>query len=102
MATIERMEAPDYMFTDPDGNLNTKAESDGMIKSGDVKIASFKIDDLKVRVKGTTAVVHGLETEKSTYKGTDTSGQYRFTDVFVKHNGTWKAIATQSSKVVKH
>jgi ketosteroid isomerase-like protein len=102
MATIDRMEATDYMFISPDGSLSNKTESDAMIKSGDVVIASFKIDDLKVRINGDTAVVHGLETEKSSYKGTDTSGQYRFTDVFVKRNGTWRALATHVSKVEKH
>jgi ketosteroid isomerase-like protein len=55
-----------------------------------------------VHVDGDTAVVFGLETEKSTYKGADSSGQYRFTDVFVKRNGVWKAIATHVTKVAKH
>jgi hypothetical protein len=45
--------------------------------------------------------VHGLDTEKSSYKGKDTSGQYRFTDVFVKRNGLWHAVATHASKVAK-
>ena len=102
MAVIDRMEAPDYMFSDPEGSLSTKAESDAELKSGAVMIESFKIDDLKVRIFGTTAVVHGLETEKSTYKGKDTSGQYRFTDVFVKRNGVWQAVTTQATKVVKN
>jgi ketosteroid isomerase-like protein len=102
MATIDRMEATDYMFTAPDGSLSNKTESDAMFKSGDMMIESFKIDDLKVRINGDTAVVHGLETEKSSYKGTDTSGQYRFTDVFVKRNGTWRALTTHVSKVEKH
>ena len=67
-----------------------------------VAIESFTIDNLTVHVDGDTAVVFGLETEKSTYKGADSSGQYRFTDVFVKRNGVWKAIATHVTKVAKH
>jgi hypothetical protein len=54
-----------------------------------------------VRVYGDTAIASGLGTEKSTYKGKDTSGQYRYTDVFVKRNGTWQAVATHGSKVTK-
>ncbi len=102
MAVIDRLEAPEYMFTDQDGSLSSKAQVDAEIKSGAVAIGSFKIDDLKVKILGDTAVVYGLETENSTYKGADTSGQYRFTDVFVKRNGTWSAVATHTSKVVKH
>ena len=56
---------------------------------------------MTLRVYGDTAVVHGLETEKSSYKGKDTSGQYRFTDVFLKRDGGWHAIATHVTRVVK-
>lgn len=101
-AWIDGVVTPDWMVTDPDGNLFTKAQSDADLKSGALTIASFKIDDLTVHVDGDTAVAFGLETEKSTYKGADTSGQYRFTDVFVKRNGAWKAIATHVTKVMKH
>jgi hypothetical protein len=45
--------------------------------------------------------VSGLETEKSKYDGKDSSGQYRFTDVFVKQGGAWKAVSTHVSKVKK-
>jgi ketosteroid isomerase-like protein len=54
-----------------------------------------------VRVFGDTVIVHGLETEKSTYKGADSSGQYRFTDVFIKRDGVWVAVAEHGSKVRK-
>lgn len=102
IAAIDRIVSPDWMLTDPDGALVNKAQSDADLKSGVATIESFKIDDLIVHVDGDTAVVFGLETEKSTYKGSDTSGQYRFTDVFVKRNDVWKAIATHVTKVAKH
>lgn len=102
MTVIDRLEAPEYMFSAPDGSLSTKAEANAEIKTGAMVIESFKIDDLKVRIIGDTAVAYGLETEKSTYKGKDSSGQYRFTDVFVKRNGVWQAVATHVSKVEKH
>jgi ketosteroid isomerase-like protein len=100
-AVLDRIEAPDWMLTDPSGTLQTKAQADTTLKSGDHTFESFKIDELKVRVYGDTAVVHGLETEKSNHKGKDTSGQYRFTNVFVKRDGRWQAIATHVSRVVK-
>lgn len=97
---IDRVTAPDWMLTTPDGMLLTKAQADADLKSGTVKFQSFKTDELKVRVNGDTAVVFGLETEKSSYKGEDMSAQYRFTDVFVKRGGKWVCLATHSSKVV--
>ncbi|HMD60658.1 MAG TPA: nuclear transport factor 2 family protein [Opitutaceae bacterium] len=99
---FDRIEDPDYLLTDPDGVIFTVAEVDSDFKSGAAKYTSFHFDDLKVHVFGDTAIAHGLETEKSSYKGADSSGQYRFTDVFVKRGGVWKAVATHVSKVAKH
>ena len=101
LATIDRIEAPDYTLADQDGNLMTRAQSDAELKAGDYKATAFKNDEVKVRVYGDTAIVSGLETETSTYKGKDSSGQYRFTDVFVKRDGGWQAVATHTSKVAK-
>jgi ketosteroid isomerase-like protein len=99
---IDGLIADDYMLVDPDGNLVPKAQGDADLKSGAQHFDSFKLDDLVVHVHGDTAVAFGLETEKSTYKGADSSGQYRFTDVFVKRDGKWMAIATHVSRGAKH
>jgi len=39
----------------------------------------------------------GSNEEKSAYKGKDTSGRYTWIDVFVKRNGRWQAVASQST-----
>ena len=101
-AFIDRTEAPEFLFSGPDGSLSSKADGIAELTSGAYQCASAKIDDLKVLVFGHTAVAFGLETEKSTYKGKDTSGQYRFTDTFVKRKGVWVAVASHSTKVEKH
>lgn len=98
-ATIDRCESPDWTLTDPEGALMTKAQADADLKNGVIAFESYHLDDLKVRVYGDTAVVFGLETEKSKYKGQDTSGQYRFTDVLLKRDGRWLAVATHVTKV---
>ena len=100
-AAIDRITSADWMLTDPQGMLISKAQSDAHRKSGTVKFESFKLDELKVRVYGDTAVVHGLATRKSSYQGKDTSGQYRSTDVFIKSNGRWQAIAAHVTRVAK-
>ncbi len=101
-AWTDGLVSDDYLLTDPEGNLITKAQSDADLKSGVMHFESFKLDSLTVHVHGDTAVAFGLETEKSTYKGADSSGQYRFTDVFAKRDGRWMAVATHVTKVVKH
>ncbi len=98
---LDRILAPEWTYTDIDGNVVSKAQMYAEMKAGVGKVTSVTNDEVKVRVFGDTAIVSGLETEKSNYKGKDTSGQYRYTDVFIKRNGTWWAVATHSSKVAK-
>lgn len=97
--TLDRIEADDWFYTDPDGNVITKAQDSAELKSGAYVATSFVADDMKARVYGETAVVTGRNTETSTYKGKDTSGQYRWTDTWVKQAGRWQCVATHSSKI---
>ena len=100
-SVIDRIVAPDWMLTGPGGSLLTKVQADADLKSGALKFASLTIDEMKVAVFGDMAVVYLLETEKSSYKGSDFSGQVQVTDVFVKRNGTWQAVTTSVTRVVK-
>ena len=101
-SVIDRVVAPEWRITLPDGTVSTKAQMDTDMKTGALVIESFRIDDLNVRIDGNTALAFGLETEKSSYKGEDTSGQYRYTDVYVKRDGKWVCVATHMSKVTGH
>ena len=72
----------------------------------DLKVAGNSLDTIEmgpmtVRIFGNAAVVTGSDTEKSMEKGKDTSGKYVWTDVFVKQNGKWRAVSSQSTKVPK-
>ena len=101
VAGQDRIAAPDFLISNFDGSIQTRADVDAELASGAYKCASFKIDEVKIRVYGDTAIAFGLETEKSTYKGADSSGQYRYTDVYVRRNGAWVAVATHVSMVSK-
>ena len=98
-ATMLGMGVDNCMFMDATGHLNTLKQIVADVKSGALVFESMQINDLKVRVYGDAAVVFGLETEKSNYKGEDTSGQYRFTDTFVKRNGHWLYVASHKTRL---
>jgi len=70
-----------------------------VVKSGTAKFESMTNSDMKAFVLGDTAVVHGLSTAKSSMAGRDTSGQQRYTDVFVKRDGRWQCVTGYSTKV---
>jgi len=70
-------------------------------KSGKIKFESRELSDLDVRMYGNTAVVTGQVNQKSTNDGADTSGQNRFTSVYVKQNGRWISVANQATAIPK-
>ena len=80
---------------------STKAQDIATITSGDLAFESAVLDNVKVRVYGDTAVVTGRTTNKGKYKGQDISGQYQFTDVFVKQGGRWRAVASHATRIAE-
>ena len=98
-AALDRILAADCVFTNFEGQIETKAQRLAAVKSGERKLESATLSEMKVRILGDVAIVHGLSTVKSSLKGKDTSGRYRWTDVFAKRGGRWQAVATQSTKV---
>jgi hypothetical protein len=87
VAAESRFLGDDWVLTYSDGSLVTKPMALADLKEGALRIESFRLDDLKVRVYGDTAVVTGQITEKSKFQDKDTSGVRRFTGVFVQRDG---------------
>jgi ketosteroid isomerase-like protein len=101
-AVLDQILTGDYTWTDLDGNVWTKPEFLASLKSGESTITSSITDDIKVRVYGDTAVVTGRTTVKEQYKGKDISGQYRWTDMWVKdYRGRWRCVADQGSRIAQ-
>src|SRR5207244_42648 len=94
--SMDTIMADDWVGTNYLGTF-TKAQVLGDMKAGQVSSTSIQLGEMKVRVYGDTAVVTGSDTEKSSYKGKDTSGKYTWTDIFVRRNGRWQAVASQST-----
>lgn len=97
-ATLERMMADDWVGITDEAKAFTRTESVANSLAADSQLESYTLDPLKVRVFGDTAIVTGGDTEKSRFKGKDTSGHYVWTDVFVKRNGRWQAVASHTSR----
>ena len=99
LSVWDKYTADNAVLTDPGGFRLTKAQNLAMFTSGDLKIESSKLDDMKVQMFGETAVVTYRTTDKLSYKGKDMSGEYRWTDVFAKVGGIWKIVASQGTPV---
>jgi len=101
VAFLDRILADDYTSTDTDGNVFTKTENLELLKSGEYVLLSQVADDLKVRVYGDAAVYMARTTDKAQFKGKDISGQYRWTDTWVRRAGRWQCVATHGSRIAQ-
>ena len=96
---LSQIVADDWTGIGYDGSKETKQSFLAAWKSGTEKLESFEFGPMDVKVIGSVAVVQGSDTEKSTTKGKDSSGKWVWTDVFVKRDGKWVAVRSQSAKV---
>ncbi len=99
MAFLDRFIAEDWVSTDPAGNVWTKAQFLGGLRSGEGAVLSFTLDNMKARIYRDAAVVTGRMTAKQTFKGQDISGQYQCTDMLIKRGGRWQCVATHLSMI---
>jgi len=96
---IDRMQAEEYVFTDPAGQVWTKVRELDTIRAGDLAIDSFELSDLKVRLYDRTAVVTLRIVWHGQFRGNDISGPQRMTDIFVKRDGRWQCVASQATRI---
>jgi peptidylprolyl isomerase len=95
---LNRVLSDDFIFTDDEGQTFNKAQYVEAAMQV-VKVESYSLDDLTTRVYGDTGVVVGRWTGKFTVDGKPSSGDFRFTDTFVKRQGRWRVIASQDTRI---
>ena len=100
-ATVDSILASDWSVIDLTGSVVTKAEVMKEFGSGERRIESGSVDDLKVRDLGNVAIVTGRSTLAGSYQGKSASVVQRFTDVFAKHEGRWQVVASQGTQVAQ-
>jgi ketosteroid isomerase-like protein len=97
---ISQIVADDWTGLEYDGSKETKQSLLAGVKAGKDTAASVENGPMDVKVLGSVAIVQGSDTEKSTLNGKDSSGKYVWMDVFVKRDGKWVAVRSQSAKVM--
>jgi ketosteroid isomerase-like protein len=96
-AALDRIMAEDYTFTDPLGGVTDKRQNLDYISTGFFVIEDTHSRDVCVRIYGETAVVTALSIFKASYKGVKVQGRYQYTDVLVRRQGRWYAVASQAT-----
>ena len=99
VATLEKQTSDDYTLINMNGQMSDKSQMVNNFKTGQTKLTSDELSDMKVRVYGNTAVITGKADVKGTLGGNDATGQIMFTRVYVKKGGQWQAVAFQQTRV---
>ena len=81
------------------GQATAKKQFIADMKAGIYKVESTEVSDMRAVVFGDQAVVNGISMTKSTMRGKDTSGKSRWTDVYEKRDGRWRAVTTYLVKI---
>jgi ketosteroid isomerase-like protein len=100
-AAIERIIAPEWTVTGPDGGISTRADVlRDVFETRTHRIGSLTVDDVRVRVFGDAAVVTGRTRGRGESGHTPYDVEIRFTDMFVRRDGRWQAVASHASVVM--
>jgi ketosteroid isomerase-like protein len=97
-ATVERIIAPEWRSTGPDGRGSDRARVLAEVFEQRVhKIRRLDVDDVRVQVFGDAAVVTGRTHGVGEFAGAPYDVAIRFTDTFVRRKGRWYAVASHAS-----
>ena len=95
-AFIEGVLAPEWSVTQADGTMLSRDIVLGTFFDA-VAFETNVVDEVTVKLFGTTAIVLGRTTATGTLKGQPFNARIRFTDVFIKRNGRWQVVASHAS-----
>ncbi|MEP6643317.1 MAG: nuclear transport factor 2 family protein [Acidobacteriaceae bacterium] len=99
VAALDKQTSDDYSIITMNGQMSNKSQMIDAFKSGQSKLSSDELSDMKVRVYGNTAVVTGKAEVKGMLGGQDATGTMMFTRVYVKKDGRWQSVAFQQTRV---
>jgi ketosteroid isomerase-like protein len=99
-AFIENLLAPEWTVTDPSGRVLTRQQVlDETFSSSDRQIDAMTVDDVAVKMLGTTAIATGRTIADGRYQGEPVTVALRFTDVFHLVDGEWKVVVSHGTLI---
>jgi ketosteroid isomerase-like protein len=98
VAVLESNLAKEWTLTE-DGQVTSRAQALGALKSGAYKVESATLRDLRVFVAGDAAIATMVVETKGTFMGKPVPPMSRSTDFFVKRDGQWQAVSTQNTAI---
>jgi hypothetical protein len=87
------------VFVHMGGNMSRKVELD-VIKSGKIHYKQADIQDVSVRIIGSTAIVLSRIRLLAVVGGNEVTNPFMVTEVYLQQGGTWKLVQLSFSRLV--
>lgn len=102
VAALDKLIAPDLVFTNHLGQLLSKDDDLAAYRSGVLKIASLEPSEQHVRTLGDVAVVSVRIQLSGTYRDAPANGDFRFTRVWARsQKETWHTPAAHAGLIAQ-
>jgi hypothetical protein len=99
-ALLGRILADDYTGVNSRSIAETKIDALSGLKDKTSTITACVDSNVKVRLYGDAAVVTGLATRSGTFNGAPFKDrQFLWTDTFIRKDGRWQCVASQSTLI---
>ena len=96
---LSRIFAADYVQYDESGNLSTKADVIGKLRTGEIRYVSMTSTGRRIRIlRDDVAIVHGSEEDVVDQGGKQFAVRYLYMDVVMKRGGCWQIVGSQLAK----
>ena len=97
VAALSMLLADTFAITDDDGSFMNREQWLVRVKSGIDQYEQLGNTGMTVQFYGSAAVVTGNYHERIKIKGKPVVQSGRFTDTWIRQNGQWKCVASQST-----
>ena len=98
---LDEIWTADYTFVNPRGELLSKAQRIANIKSGATEFQTMSPQKDRLHVHGNFAVEVGRIVVEGEYSGHESSGEYRYTTVWIKIQKRWRMLGNQITLIAK-
>jgi len=100
VATMDKLLSDDYVGISWTGRINNKAMQLDRIRSRTVAVEQMELNDMKIKVVGTIAIVTSRATVKGNSEDGSLSGDFRYTHVYQRSvSGPWKITNLEATRI---
>jgi ketosteroid isomerase-like protein len=98
-SAIEANMTEDFRQIDGAGNIETKATFVADLMAPELTIDPYTVEDFEIRLYGDSALLSGRTRMTGAYQGRRFESHYRYIDVYVKQNGSWRVASVQITRI---